>query len=244
MEIRGSVAFVTGGAVRVGRAIALSLAHAGANVAIGYHTSADAAAETVHDIKALGGRGLAVHADLADVNQVRAAVACVHDHFGALDIVVNSASHFVTTPLLTTTYDEWRRVLAVLLDGSFFLLQAAAPLMQARGGGVIVNVLDGSVDTPWPHFLAHAAGKMGLLSLTRNLAVELAPAIRVNAVVPGPVLPPDGYPPDKTERTARQTLLRRWGTPQDVADAVSFLIRADYVTGAVLHVDGGQRWAA
>lgn len=243
MEIRHRVALVTGGAVRVGREIALGLARAGADVAVLYHSAATAAGETVQDIEALGVHGLAVAADLSDVAQVQAAAAAVQARFGGVDIVVNAASHFSVTPLLTTTYDEWRRVLGVLLDGPFFLAQALVPAMQARGRGVIINILDTSIDTPWPRFLAHAAGKMGLLALTTNLAAELAPTIRVNAVVPGPVLPPDGYPPAKVERTARHTLLQRWGTPHDVADAVEFLIRADYATGTVLHVDGGQRWA-
>lgn len=242
MEIAGKVALVTGGAVRVGKTIALGLARAGADVAIVYHSSAAAAAATVRDIEALGVRAHAVAADLADVIQVQGIVDTVHAQLGGVDILVNSASHLATTPLLTTTYDAWRHVLAVQLDGPFFLAQAAVPLLLARGGGVIVNILDTSIDTPWPRFMAHAAGKMGLLSLTRNLAVELAPAIRVNAVVPGPVLPPEGYPPAKIERAASQTLLQRWGTPEDVACAVEFLVRADYVTGAVLHVDGGQQW--
>lgn len=242
MDIAGKVALVTGGAVRVGREIALGLAGTGADVAILYHSSAAAAADTVRDIEALGVRALAVQADMADVAQVQAATALVQDRLGGVDIVVNAASHLAITPLMTTTYDEWRHILAVLLDGPFFLTQAVVPAMQARGGGVIVNILDTSIDAPWPRFMAHAAGKMGLLSLTRNLAVELAPTIRVNAVVPGPVLPPDGYPPAKIERAAEQTLLKRWGTPRDVANAVEFLIRADYVTGTILHVDGGQQW--
>lgn len=242
MEIRSKVALVTGGAVRVGKEIALGLARAGADVAILYHSSSAAAADTVQALETLGVRGVAIAADMTEVTQVQGAAAAVQDRLGGIDIVVHAASHLATTPLLTTTYDEWRHILGVLLDGPFFLTQAVVPIMQARGGGVIVNILDTSIDAAWPRFLAHAAGKMGLLSLTRNLAVELAPAIRVNAVVPGPVLPPDGYPIAKIERAAQQTLLQRWGTPRDVADAVEFLVRADYVTGTVLHVDGGQQW--
>lgn len=242
MEIKGKVALVTGGAVRVGKAVALGLARAGADVAVLYHSSTAAAAGTVQEIEALGVRALAVATDMADVSLIQRAVRTVHEGLGGVDIVVNGASHLATTPLLTTTPDQWRHILAVLLDGPFFLTQAVVPLMQARGGGAIVNILDTSIDAPWPRFMAHAAGKMGLLALTRNLAVELAPAIRVNAVVPGPVLPPEGYPTAKVERMAGQTLLQRWGTPHDVADAVEFLVRADYVTGTVLHVDGGQQW--
>nr|HMN31731.1 SDR family oxidoreductase [Caldilineaceae bacterium] len=117
------------------------------------------------------------------------------------------------------------------------------PTMQQRGGGVIVNIVDLSAWNPWPDFLAHAVGKAGLLAMTRQLALELAPLIRANAVAPGPVLPPPGYSEAQAAVSAAHTLLERWGTPQDVARAVLYLIDADYVTGDVVTVDGGERWA-
>ncbi|MGB2775115.1 MAG: SDR family oxidoreductase [Anaerolineae bacterium] len=242
MDIQGKVALVTGGAIRVGRSIALGLAQAGADVVIAYHTSVTEAQATVAEIHALGVAGLAIQADVSDVSQVQALVAQIQAAFGRLDIVVNSSSRFQTTPVMTTTIEEWRQVLGVLLDGPFFLAQAAAPLMQAQGAGVIINILDLSAFEPWPNFIAHSVGKSGLLALTRGLALELAPAIRVNAVAPGAVLAPSHYDPQKLQQVADRTLLKRWGSPQDVADAVVFLARADYITGETLIVDGGEQW--
>jgi 3-oxoacyl-[acyl-carrier protein] reductase/pteridine reductase len=113
--------------------------------------------------------------------------------------------------------------------------------MQARGGGVIVNVIDLSAWQPWHHFTAHAVGKAGMLALTRQLALELAPSIRVNALASGPVLPPDNHPQASIDRAAARTLLKRWGTPADAANAVRYLIEADFATGSVLVVDGGEQ---
>jgi 3-oxoacyl-[acyl-carrier protein] reductase/pteridine reductase len=116
--------------------------------------------------------------------------------------------------------------------------------MQARGGGVIVNIVDLSAWNPWLNFMAHSVGKAGLLAMTRQLALELAPAIRVNAVAPGPVLPPPGADEQRKAKGAAHTLLERWGKAEDVALAVKYLIDADYVTGDVITVDGGERYAA
>lgn len=242
MEMKGKTALVTGGAIRVGKAIALGLAQAGADVVINYHTSAAAAQATVAEINALGVRGLAIQADVADPSQAQAMVAQIGSTLGRLDILVNSSSRFQTTPVLTTTPEAWRQVLGVLLDGPFFLSQAAAPLMQAGGAGAIINILDLAAFEPWPNFIAHSVGKSGLLAMTRALALELAPLIRVNAVAPGAVLAPPHYGPEKLKQVAARTLLQRWGSPQDVADAVVFLARADYITGETLTVDGGERW--
>ena len=115
--------------------------------------------------------------------------------------------------------------------------------MRQRGEGAIVNIVDLSAWEPWPHFAAHSVGKAALLALTRQLALEFAPEVRVNAVAPGPVLPPPNYSAEKIARTAARTLLERWGTPEDVAGAVLFLIQADYITGDTITVDGGERHA-
>ncbi len=242
MDIHGKVALVTGGAIRVGKAIALGLAQGGADVVINYHTSATEAQITAEEIRSLRVRCLAIQADIADPDQVQAMVAQVQSTLGRLDILINSSSRFQTTPVMTTTPQEWRRVLGVLLDGPFFLAQAAAPLMRAQGAGVIINILDLSAFQPWPNFIAHSVGKSGLLAMTRALALELAPQIRVDGVAPGAVLAPSHYSPQKLRQVADRTLLERWGSPQDVADAVVFLVRADYITGEILVVDGGERW--
>ena len=114
--------------------------------------------------------------------------------------------------------------------------------MIARGEGVIVNIIDLSVWEPWPRYTAHSVSKSALLGLTRQLALELAPHVRVNAIAPGPVLPPPDYSPERVQRVADKTLLDRWGSPQDIVDAMLYFVRANYVTGETLAVDGGERF--
>lgn len=242
MKIEGKTALVTGGAHRVGKAIAMTLARAGANLVINYHSSDEAAQQTVREAQALGVGALAVQADIADLQQVRSMVAAAGDRFGGVDILVNSASIWQKTPLPMGDFSDWHRVLRVLLDGSMYLADAVAPTMQQQGEGAIVNIVDLSAWKPFPHYIAHSVGKAGLLALTRQLAIELAPAISVNAVAPGPVLPPPDYTEKQIARVARRTLKGRWGSAQDVAGAVRFLVEADYITGEVIAVDGGERY--
>jgi NAD(P)-dependent dehydrogenase (short-subunit alcohol dehydrogenase family) len=243
MRIEGKTALITGGAHRVGKAITMTLAQAGANVVVNYYSSDAAAQETVREAQALGVGAIAVQADVGDLEQVRALVAAAAERFGAVDILVNSASIWQKTPLPMGDFAGWHRVLGVLLDGSMYLADAVAPLMQARGEGAMVNIVDLSAWKPFAGYVAHSVGKAGLLALTRQLALELAPAVNVNAVAPGPVLPPPDYSPKQIERVGGRTLKGRWGAAQDVADAVRFLVEADYITGEVIVVDGGERYA-
>jgi 3-oxoacyl-[acyl-carrier protein] reductase/pteridine reductase len=243
MNIQGKVALVTGGAVRVGKAITLMLARAGAQVVINYHSSAGPAEETRAEAQALGVEALAVQCDVADLYAVQAMTQQVADHFGGVDILINGASHFGKVIVPTYDLDEWHKVTRISIDGAFYVSNAFAPFMLARGGGVIVNIVDLSAWNPWPAFTAHAVGKAGLLALTHQLALELAPTIRVNAVAPGAVLPPPDFSDSQIAALAARTLLERWGSPEDVAGAVRYLIEADYVTGATLHVDGGEHLA-
>jgi 3-oxoacyl-[acyl-carrier protein] reductase/pteridine reductase len=241
VEIKGKTALITGGAHRVGKAIALTLAQAGANVVINYYSSDAAARETVREAQAVGVGALAVQADVGNLEQVRALVAAAGDQFGAVDILVNSASIWKKTPMPMGDFVDWHRVLGVLVDGSMYLADAVAPAMLEREEGTIINIVDLSAWKPFSGYIAHSVGKAALLALTRQLAVELAPAVSVNAVAPGPVLPPPDYSEDEISRVARRTLKGRWGVAQDVADAVRFLVEADYITGDVIVVDGGER---
>ncbi len=244
MQIDGSVALVTGGAHRVGKAITLMLARAGANVVVNYYSSQQAAQETVAEAEALGVRALAVRCDVAQQSEVQRMAATIRDVFGGVDIIVNSASLFEKMDFPTADTSVWERVTGISIDGPFYVCNSLVPDMLARGGGAVVNIVDLSAWEPWPKFMAHAVGKAALLALTRQLAVELAPAIRVNAVAPGPVLPPPDANPRHTAAAARRTLLKRWGEPEDVALAVKYLLEADYVTGDVVTVDGGERYGA
>jgi NAD(P)-dependent dehydrogenase (short-subunit alcohol dehydrogenase family) len=238
----GKTALITGGAWRVGRAITLALARAGADVVINYHSSAEAAQETAAEARALGAEALPYQADVADLDQVRALVAAAQERFGVVDVLVNSASLFAKTPVPVDEFETWRRVLRISLDGPFYLANLLAPAMRERGEGAIVNLVDLAAWEPWRGFAAHSVGKAGLLALTRQLALEFSPAVRVNAVAPGRVLPPQEFTAGQIERGAQRSLLGRWGTPDDAAQAVLFLVRSDYITGEVIVVDGGERY--
>ena len=241
MDLEGKVALVTGGAIRVGKAIALGLADAGADIVLNYRSSASAAMDTASEIVTRGRQALPVQADVAEGEQVQALVSAAISRFGRLDVLVNSASVWQRTPWSRLDEVAWDQSLDVDLKGAFLCSRAAADHLAANGDGAIVNIVDLSAFAPFPNMLAHSVAKAGLLNMTYALAMELAPAVRVNAVAPGPVLPPPDYDENLLEATARRTLLGRWGTPQDVAQAVVFLARAAYITGVVLPVDGGER---
>jgi pteridine reductase len=240
MELGGKVALVTGGAHRLGKAMSLALANAGVHVAVNYRSSGAAAAETVKEIEALGLRAFAYQADVGESEQVSGMVAAVRDVLGRIDILVNSASPFEKTPLPLEDISAWDRVLAASLHGAFYCANAVLPHMREQGGGSIVNIVDLSAWQPWRGFAAHSVAKAGLLALTRQLALELAPHIRVNAIAPGKIMPPQGYSDEQVARGARQNALGRWGDAQDVTQAMLYLLRADFVTGEVLLVDGGE----
>ncbi|HEX7051554.1 MAG TPA: SDR family oxidoreductase [Longimicrobiales bacterium] len=240
MDLNGRVALVTGGARRVGRALALALARAGADVVVNYFTAAAEAEETVAEITALGRRAIAVHADVSLRAEATALVRRTADAFGRLDVLVNSASVFESAPFLAIEEADWDRVLAVNLKGPFLLSQAATPLLRRDGGGVIINIADLSAFQPWPSYAHHSVSKAGLVQLTRVLARALGPDIRVNCIAPGTVLPPADYTEEQIRRSRESTVLKRIGTPEEVARALLYLVESDFVTGEVVVVDGGR----
>ncbi len=240
MDPNGKVALVTGGARRLGRELSLALARAGADVVVNYFDSATEAADVCHEIESLGRRALPVQGDVAVKADVVRMVNAAADTFGRLDILVNNASTFETTPLLAISEEAWDRVMAVNLKGPFLLAQAAEPLLRAQGQGVIVNLADLAALQPWPAYGHHGVSKAGLLHLTRVLARAFAPEIRVNAIAPGTVLPPEDYTAAQVESLRGKTPLQRIGSPADVAQALLYLIESDFVTGDVIVVDGGR----
>jgi pteridine reductase len=243
MDLEGKTALITGGAKRVGRGITLTLARAGANVVINYNSSADDAERTAEEAEALGVSALVVQSSVSDYEQVGAMVKAAVDRFGTIDVLVNNASTFLPDPLPTDDLTVWHKSIDTLVHGPFYCSNQVAPVMLANGGGVIVSIGDLSAFEPWPGFAGHAVGKGAILSLTRQLALELSPTVRANAVVPGPALRPANYDDETYDRVANDTLLERWGTPEEMAHAVQFLIEADYITGEIITVDGGQRFA-
>ena len=238
LGIAGRKAIVCASSRGLGRGCAEALAEAGCDVVINGRDMAalDDVANTL--AKRFGATVTIVAGDVSQP-EVQAALfaACP-----APDILVNSAGLFQVTRLPTEDVATWTRVVDTSIHGTFFVTNAFAPSMLAKGAGVIVNVLDTSIDAPWRHFSAHAAGKAGMEALTRQFALEFAPAVRVNAVVLGMVLPPAGHTQAKLDRAAARTLLGRIGTPADATQAVRYLIEADYVTGECLRVDGGERY--
>lgn len=240
MTLEGRHALVTGGAVRLGRALALACADAGMDVAIHYHSSAGPADEVAALCRARGVRAVVIPGDLSRVEDCRRVVAAAEAELGGVDALVNSAATFVAGTLAELTEEDVDRALSVNLKAPLFLVQAVAPGMAERGFGRVVNVADVAGLEPWPSFIAHGAAKAGLIHLTRSLAQALAPGILVNAIAPGTVLMPEDATSEAEARSAAKSALGRVGDPADVARALIYLLEADYVTGHTLVVDGGR----
>ncbi len=243
------VALVTGGAIRVGRAIVLALGAAGYRVWVHHHGSTDAAQElrAKHADTGSGGVLELARADLTQADARRELCSKILDPSGPaggrLDLLVNNAASFEDGPFLERTDADLERVLALNLVAPVSLCRHLAPALARAPGGSIVNILDVAAFHPWRRYLDHCTAKAGLWMATRALAVELAP-IRVNAVSPGTVLWPEGprFGPDSEHRAQvlRRIPLLRIGRPEDVADAVLFFARSSHVTGQNLAVDGGR----
>jgi pteridine reductase len=239
MELSGSVAIVTGGAVRLGRAMALGLARAGARVMVHYGHSADAAHHTVAAIEALGGEAVAVWADLLDAGVASTIVGRGVERFGRVDVLVNSASIYEPVGVADTTESLWEQHFAINLKAPFFLCQAFAAQLGERRGH-IVNIADWRGARPTASGVAYTLTKAGLIAMTQILAQALAPNVQVNAIAPGVILPPPGEGEEYVQRLLPSIPLRRSGSPADIVEALLYLLRSDYVTGEVLHVTGGQ----
>jgi pteridine reductase len=239
-ELAGMVALVTGGAVRIGRALALSLAGRGARVALHYGSSAEAAAETVAAIRGLGGDAAAFVADLRDLARTEELVDRVAGRFGQVDVLVNSAAAFAPAELVDTTETLWDEHFAVNLKAPFFLSRAFARHVGRERPGQIVNIADWRAVRPDPRCLAYSLTKAGIVAMTQGLALALAPNIRVNAIAPGAILPPPGRDGAFLVELGERLPLRRNGSPEEVAAALLYLVTAEFVTGQVLFVDGGE----
>jgi NAD(P)-dependent dehydrogenase (short-subunit alcohol dehydrogenase family) len=244
LDLDDNVAFVTGSARRVGRAIALAFAERGANVVI-HHASPSSAAPAqtaMARAKELGVDALITTGNQADPEDVARMVAKIRAYYGRIDVLVNSAALFERASFLDLDYEAWQRVMGVNLTGPFLLTQHAARLMiETERPGVIINIGDNGGLNGWAAYPHHSVSKAGVIMLTRVTALALAPhRIRVNCVVPGPVLLPPGSTEETAERIAGSLPLGRLGDPENVAHACVFLARNDFATGTVLRVDGGE----
>lgn len=236
--LQGRVALVTGSAKRLGRPVALRLAQEGADVAVHYGSSQAEAEETVTAIEKLGRRVSAIQANLEKIDEIRALIDQVGKQFGRLDVLVNSAANFLPSSVISTTEKVWDAALDTNLRAPFFCAQAAAPLL-ARSRGVIINFADTGGLIGWPGYIAHSVSKAGVVMLTKVLAKALAPDVRVNAIAPGTITM-EGDPPEWEAEFVKLAALRRTGRPQEIADAVLYLIRAEFLTGQTLVLDGGR----
>ena len=234
------IALVTGASQRLGAQLASSLHARGMRVVVHYHHSVAAAQALCDQLEAARpGSTLALCADLATRTAPTQIIDQVQAHWGRLDLLVNNAAIFRATPLATSELDDWDEITGINLRAPYFLCRAAAPLLRAQRG-LIVNLADIYADRPRPEYAIYCASKAGLVGLTRALARELAPEIRVNAVAPGAILWTADASLAEQQAILARTPLERLGEPSDIATAVAYLLDAPYVTGQVLTVDGGR----
>ena len=230
---------IPGGDIRVGKHHALHMAKKGASLAFSY-LSGEPYEETKAELEACGGRVSATELDAGDVNACREWVDATARDFGRVDVLINSASVWLKKPALAVSEKEYDLAVNINMKAPFFLAQAAAKHMKQQGAGVIINITDCSAFQVWPEYAPHGASKAGLVAITKSLAWELAPEVRVNAIAPGTVLLPPNYTPEVEQWAVDMSVLGRIGEPEDVARTAAFIIESDYATGAVYHMDGGM----
>jgi pteridine reductase len=242
-SLSGKTALITGGARRVGAAIARRLHRAGVNVLLHYRDSEADAAKLESELNALRPKSASrVKAELLAPIAPRALVSAARESFGRLDILVNNASSFFPVEIGAIEPSHWEELIGSNLRAPLFISQEAAPELAKNEGSSIINIVDIHADRPLKGYPIYSIAKAGLAALTRSLAVELAPRVRVNGVAPGAIAwPEDGqFDPAERERILATTPLARIGSPEDIAQAVHFLASAPYVTGQIIAVDGGR----
>ncbi|MBI5201044.1 MAG: SDR family oxidoreductase [Elusimicrobia bacterium] len=242
MRLQGKVALVTGAARRVGRSIAMALAQRGAKIAIHYHHSRNEAQRLADEVRdSFGREAFLFKADLADVRDVQKMAQAVVKQFKTVHVLVNNASVYEKTPFGDVAAADWDANLNVNLRAPFFLSQEIGAVMKENGEGKIVNIADWAGKRPYADYIPYCVSKAGLLALNAALAKALAPEVQVNAVLPGPVLLPESFSPKARQAVINATLVKRLGSPEDVAQAVLFLLEgSDFITGAEINVDGGR----
>jgi NAD(P)-dependent dehydrogenase (short-subunit alcohol dehydrogenase family) len=246
MDISGKVALITGSAKRIGRSTALELAKRGARIAVHYRSSILEAKESLRMIQDSGGTGALFQADLTNAQEIHAMFQRLDQELGRLDILVNSASTFHTSTVEETSPELWDEQLSSNARGPFLVAQSAARMMMRRGNaaqgqqGKIINIVDVAGEVMWPGYFAYSVSKAALIAVNRGMAKAYAPSIQVNGIAPGPVLFPDYYTEEQKQAAIERTLLKRAGSPSDIVNAVVFLVENDYITGEIIHVDGGR----
>lgn len=240
MELKNCVALVTGGAVRLGKALSLALAGEGVRLAIHYNSSSAPAERTAAEIEALGSDAFTIQADLARPGQAELLVGRAVSHFGRLDILINSAAIFLPSDLAHTTEQLWDQHFSINLKSPFFLSQAFAAQVGKERQARIVNIADWRGLRPDTGYLAYSLTKAAVLAMTKGLALALAPNILVNAIAPGAILPPPGKSQEYLDQLADNIPARRVGSPAEIARTMLFLVKSDFVTGEAIFVTGGE----
>jgi len=246
MDLKDKVVIITGGK-RIGRIVAQQVAARGADLVLSYRGSKQEAEDTVRDVQTRGRRAIAVVADVSKAADCAALVNAGREALGRIDVLVNMASVYGSTPFDELTEAGWDRDLTINLKSAFLCAKAAIPLMRAAGGGRIVNVADWLARSGRPAykgFVSYYVAKAGIIALTESLALELAAdQILVNAIAPGPILAPPEMDPEEVAAVAKATPVGRWGGEIEIAKAVLALIETDFITGETVRVDGGRHLA-
>lgn len=231
---------ITGAGTRLGKAMAIRLSQLGMRVAVHYHHSEAGALETLGELaKQENSHGL-FQADLTTLDGIGKLVEAVQQTMGPIAVLVNNAADFFPTPLAEVNEQDWDHLFSLNLKAPFFLCQQVSQTMLAQGQGKILNIVDVAAYKPWPRFLPYCATKAGLVNLTIGLAKALAPSVQVNAIAPGTVMEPHPGTEIDLNISIRQSLLKRIGSPRDIADAAEYLLKSGFLTGVVLPVDGGR----
>jgi pteridine reductase len=239
MDLKDKVAIVTGSAHRIGRHIALALAQEGCHLMVHFHRAVEEAEKTCSELREFGVQASSVQANLSNSEGILKLFKAVDRDFNQVDILINSAAILSPAHLLEVQEDDWDRTMDLNLKGAFFCTQSAAKRMRKQGEGSIINISDVIGHQPWERFPVHSISKFGVEMLTKLAALSLAPQIRVNAIVPGLIMKPDGMDEARWETLSKMSPLRRSGTPTELVQAVLFLLKNEYITGEILVLDGG-----
>jgi NAD(P)-dependent dehydrogenase (short-subunit alcohol dehydrogenase family) len=240
MDLKGKSVLITGAGKRMGAGLAKAIAARGAKVGIHYNHSKKEAEAVAKAIEKKRGIAFLVQGDISNAKDCRRIVTETARALGGLDVLINNAAVFFKTPLSQTTEKDWDQTLDTNLKGAFFCAQAAAKIMK-KSGGKIINIADWASDRPYKDYLPYCISKAGIIALTKGLARTLAPNITVNAISPGPILLPENFDGEEKKILINRTPLKRIGTPEDVINAVLFLLEGtDFMTGSTIVVDGGR----
>ncbi|MCS6885009.1 MAG: SDR family oxidoreductase [Acidobacteriota bacterium] len=243
MHITGTRVMITGGA-RIGRGVARHLAEQGASsIVLTYKTSKDVMIEAAAELQALGTRSLVYRMDVTSEDEINAVVNKVYAELGGLDVLINMASIYKARAIGSLSLQDWREDLDSNATGTFLCMRAVAPRMYEQGSGRIINFVDWTVASrrvDYKHYATYYAAKHAILGLTEAYALEYAPKVLVNCIAPGPILPPAELNEAEAAAILAETPLGRWGGSEEIAEAVAFLIRTNFVTGECIRVDGGR----